>query len=90
MASVIIVLFICAENSAFQRRLRKLSLLDTIKTMMLTSLTNDLREIFSLPLEPAILNDPNALWNVFKTKFLSVADKHAPIRQCRVRSEYKP
>ena len=51
---------------------------------------NDLREIFSLPLDPAILNDPNALWNDFKTKFLSVADKHAPIRQCRVRSEYKP
>ena len=51
---------------------------------------NDLREIFSLPLDPAILNDPNALWNDFKTKFLSVADKHAPIRQRRVRSEYKP
>ena len=49
---------------------------------------NDLREIFSLPLDLA--NDPNALWNDFKTKFLSVADKHAPIRQRRVRSEYKP
>jgi hypothetical protein len=27
----------------------------------------------------SISNDPNALWNDFKTKFLSVADKHAPI-----------
>ena len=26
---------------------------------------NDLREIFNLPLDPAILNDPNALWNDF-------------------------
>jgi hypothetical protein len=38
----------------------------------------------------SISNDPNALWNDFKTKFLSVADKHAPIRQRRVKSEYKP
>jgi hypothetical protein len=36
-----------------------------------------------------ISNYPNALWNDFKTKFLSVADKHAPIRQRRVKSEYK-
>jgi hypothetical protein len=38
----------------------------------------------------SISNDPNALWNDFKTKFLSVADKHAPIRQRRVKIEYKP
>ena len=38
----------------------------------------------------SISNDPNALWNDFKIKFLSVADKHAPIRQRRVKSEYKP
>ncbi len=37
-----------------------------------------------------MLTDPNALWNDFKNKFLSVADKHAPIRQLRVKSEYKP
>ncbi|CAB3983169.1 Hypothetical predicted protein [Paramuricea clavata] len=51
---------------------------------------NDLSEVFSLPLDSAILTDPNALWNDFKNKFLSVADKHAPIRQRRVKSEYKP
>ncbi|CAB4042566.1 Hypothetical predicted protein, partial [Paramuricea clavata] len=51
---------------------------------------NDLSEVFSLPLDSAILTDPNALWNDFKNKFLSVADKHAPIRQRRVKSKYKP
>ena len=51
---------------------------------------NHLSEVFSLPLDSAILNDPNALWNDFKTKFLSVADKHALIRQRRVRTEDKP
>ena len=50
---------------------------------------NYLSKVFSLPLDSAILNDPNALWNDFKTKFLSVADKHS-IRQRHVRSEHKP
>ncbi|CAB4022160.1 Hypothetical predicted protein [Paramuricea clavata] len=56
----------------------------------LTNFNNDLSEVFSLPLDSAILTDPNALWDDFKNKFLSVADKHAPIRQRRVKSEYKP
>ena len=86
---MIIVLFICAESSAFQRRLRTV-FIRHYKNYDVNKFNNDLREIFSLPLDPAILNDPNALWNDFKTKFLSVADKHAPIRQRRVRSEYKP
>ena len=34
-------------------------------------------------------NDPNELWRDFKTKFLRMADKHAPIKQRRVKSECK-
>ena len=44
---------------------------------------NDLREIIN----PTFLtNDPNLLWNDWKTKFLEIADEHAPIRQRRVKS----
>ena len=60
------------------------------KNYNVNQFNNDLSEVFNLPLDSAILTDPNALWNDFKNKFLSVADKHAPIRQRRVKSEYKP
>ncbi|CAB3993600.1 Hypothetical predicted protein, partial [Paramuricea clavata] len=35
-------------------------------------------------------NDPNVLWNEFKNNFLTIAEKHAPVRQRRVKSEHKP
>ena len=35
-------------------------------------------------------DDPNETWNVWKNIFLSVADKHAPLRQRKVRSIYNP
>ena len=35
-------------------------------------------------------NDPNVLWKEFKSNFLAVAEKHAPIRQRRVKREHKP
>ena len=35
-------------------------------------------------------NDPNLLWNEFKTKFLTIAEKHAPVRHRRGKSESKP
>jgi hypothetical protein len=81
LVSVIIVLFICAESSAFLRRHQKSFLLGNTKLRY---------PVFNLPMNTSISNDPNALWNDFKIKFLSVADKHAPIRQRRVKSEYKP
>ena len=31
-------------------------------------------------------DDPNDLWFIWKTKFLSVANKHAPLRTKRIRS----
>ena len=34
-------------------------------------------------------NDPNVLWNEFKNNFLTIAEKHAPVRQRRVKSEHK-
>ena len=37
-----------------------------------------------------VTNDPNILWNDWKTKFLTIAEKHAPMRQRRVKSDYKP
>ncbi len=36
------------------------------------------------------LDDPNEIWNVWKTVFLSLANKHAPLRQRKVRSTYNP
>ena len=35
-------------------------------------------------------NDPDVLWNEFKSNFLALAEKHAPIRQRRVKREHKP
>lgn len=35
-------------------------------------------------------NDPNILWFEWKTKFLGIVNKHAPVKQRRVKSEYKP
>ena len=35
-------------------------------------------------------NDPNEIWKVWKSIFLSIADKHAPLRQRKVRSNYNP
>ena len=60
------------------------------KNYNVTQFNNDLNEVFNLPMNTSISNDPNALWNDFKTKLLSVADKHAPIRQRRIKREYKP
>ena len=37
-----------------------------------------------------VTNDPNILSNDWKTKFLTIAEKHAPMQQCRVKSDYKP
>jgi UDP-2,3-diacylglucosamine pyrophosphatase LpxH len=34
--------------------------------------------------------DPNEIWNVWKTIFLFLANKHAPLRQRKVRSTYNP
>ena len=36
------------------------------------------------------LDDSNEIWNVWKTIFLSLANKHAPLRQRKVRSTYNP
>ena len=35
-------------------------------------------------------DDPNDSWNTWKTVFLSLANKHAPLRQRKVRSTYNP
>ena len=35
-------------------------------------------------------NDPNEIWKVWKTIFLAIADKHAPLRHRKVRSNYNP
>ena len=39
-------------------------------------------------LAPAL--DPNQMWTEWKTKFLQIVDKHAPIRIKRVRSKNSP
>ena len=45
---------------------------------------HDLNEIFNLS-SPAS-NDLNEIWG----KFLSIADKHAPVKQRRIKTEFKP
>mgnify|MGYP002804441016 CR=1 FL=1 len=35
-------------------------------------------------------DDPNEIWKVWKNIFLSIVDKHAPLRQRQVRSNYNP
>ena len=47
-----------------------------------------MNEIFNL-YSPAS-NDPNELWGDFRLKFLSIAGKHAPVKQRRVKREFKP
>ena len=47
----------------------------------------DLNEVINLH---TTSNDPNLLWSNWKTMFLNIAEKHAPIRQRRVKCEYKP
>ena len=49
---------------------------------------HDLSEIFNL-YSPAS-NDPNELWGDFKFEFLRIADKHAPVKQRRIKTELKP
>ena len=49
---------------------------------------SDLREIFTNDVYQS--EDPNELWNDWNTRFLIVADKHAPPITRKVRSEYSP
>ena len=63
---------------------------DIVKTMIaINQLNTDLSEVNTLPLDLAISNDQNALWNDFETKFWNFAVKNSRIRQHRVKSEYK-
>ena len=34
--------------------------------------------------------DPNKMWETWKNVFTSIADKHAPLRTCKVRSKHTP
>ena len=65
-------------------KLRKLSLLRHYENY---DINTDLSEVFSLPLDLAIFNDKNALWNDFITKFLNFAVKNSRTRQDRVKSK---
>ncbi|CAB4015173.1 RNA-directed DNA polymerase from transposon X-element [Paramuricea clavata] len=58
------------------------------KRYNVNAFNHDLNEIFNS--YPNASNDPNELWSDFKIKFLTIADKHAPIKQRRVKSEFKP
>ena len=46
---------------------------------------SDLSEAFS---SFSTFNDPNKAWEIWKEIFLEIANKHAPLRQRRVKSEY--
>ena len=36
------------------------------------------------------LNDPDAMWDIWKEKFLNVVNKHAPLKRSRVRNKRSP
>ena len=38
----------------------------------------------------SLLNDPNEMWLVWKSLFLEIGNKHAPIRKRKVKSKYSP
>ncbi len=57
------------------------------KNFSVNEFRTDLRNIFA----PNIFtDDPNNMWHDWKNRFLHVAEKHAPTRQRRVKSDYKP
>ena len=57
------------------------------KNFRVNEFRKDLRNIFASNI---ITDDPNNMWHDWKNRFLHVAEKHAPTRQRRVKSDYKP
>ena len=81
------LVYICRKIS-LPKELPKIVLSRQYKRYNVNAFNHDLNEIFNS--YPNASNDPNELWSDFKTKFLTIADKHAPIKQRRVKSEFKP
>ena len=57
------------------------------KNFRVNEFRTDLRNIFATNI---ITDDPNNMWHDWKNRFLHVDEKHAPTRQRRVKSDYKP
>ena len=38
----------------------------------------------------SLLDDPNEIWDVWKSLFLEITNKHAPIRKIKIRSKSSP
>ena len=81
------LVYICRKIS-FPKELPKFVLTRQYKRYNVNAFNHDLNEIFNL--YSPVSNDPNELWGDFKHKFLSIAGKHAPVKQRRVKRESKP
>ena len=81
------LVYICRKIS-FPGELPKFVLTRQYKRYNVNAFNHDLNEIFNL--YSPVSNDPNELWGDFKLKFLSIAGKHAPVKQRRVKREFKP
>lgn len=81
------LVYLCRKLS-LPRETPKVVLTRQYKKYNVNAFNYDLNEIFNS--YPITSNNPNELWTDFKTKFLSIADKHAPVKQRRVKSEHKP
>ena len=57
------------------------------KNFRVNEFRTDLRNIFATNI---ITDEPNNMWHDWKNRFLHVAEKHAPTRQRRAKSDYKP
>ena len=75
------LVYICRKIS-FPKELPEFVQTRQYKRHNVNAFNHDLNEIFNLH-SPAS-NDPNQLWRDIKLKFLSIADKHAPVKQMRV------
>ena len=88
LGSVTTTLFTCAERLVSPKNYLYLFSLDNTKRYKANAFNHDWNEILNS--YSPVSNDPNELWGDFKLKFLSIAGKHAPVKQRRVKREFKP
>ena len=80
------MIYVCRKVS-IPRKEPKIVNTRQYKYFEINAFRSDLNEIFQIQ---SNLTNPNILWEEWKSKFLAVADLHAPPITRKVRSEYAP
>ncbi len=80
------LVYICRKVSV-PKKPPKIIFSRQFKNFRVNEFRTNLRNIFASNI---ITDDPNNMWYDWKNKFLHVAERHAPTRQRRVKSDYKP